>query len=186
MGGGDVSPQCFVKDLLWVVNLVCKKEDSVYCWFKAHLTFYKILFALVKVKQSVQLVVCVLSKDCLAPTFVRAKQVKYVVLGGFCCCFFFLTDLKTSLYNFIPVHLTVVSPHYRRLSLYFWTFVCSNYDIFHLLGTNKCWCKTILAQNTHNNSEKRMFCQLSPCEATFKQHVLRVSLQTYVWYRAIL
>jgi hypothetical protein len=35
-GGGDVSPQCFVKDLLWVVNLVCKKEDSVYCWFKAH------------------------------------------------------------------------------------------------------------------------------------------------------
>jgi hypothetical protein len=36
MEGGDVSPQCFVKDLLWVVNLVCKKEDSVYCWFKAH------------------------------------------------------------------------------------------------------------------------------------------------------
>jgi hypothetical protein len=36
MRGGDVSPQCFVKDLLWVVNLVCKKEDPVYCWFKAH------------------------------------------------------------------------------------------------------------------------------------------------------
>ena len=36
---------------------------------KCHLTFYKILFALVKVKQSVQVVVCVLSKGCLAPTF---------------------------------------------------------------------------------------------------------------------
>jgi hypothetical protein len=36
MGGGDVGPQCFVKDLLWVVKLVCKKEDSVSCWFKAH------------------------------------------------------------------------------------------------------------------------------------------------------
>jgi hypothetical protein len=36
MGGGDVSTQCFVKYLLWVVNLVCKKEDSVYYWFKAH------------------------------------------------------------------------------------------------------------------------------------------------------
>ena len=47
---------------------------------KCHLTFYKILFALVKVKQSVQVVVCVLSKGCLAPTFVRAKQVKYVVI----------------------------------------------------------------------------------------------------------
>ena len=44
------------------------------------MTFYKILFALVKVKQSVQVVVCVLSKGCLAPTFVRAKQVKYVVI----------------------------------------------------------------------------------------------------------
>ena len=31
-----------------------------------------------------------------------------------------------------------------------------------------------------------MFCQLPPCEATFKQHVLRASLQTYVWYHAIL
>jgi hypothetical protein len=31
MGGGDVSPQCFVKDLLWVVNLVCKKEGSSGC-----------------------------------------------------------------------------------------------------------------------------------------------------------
>jgi hypothetical protein len=28
--------------------------------------------------------------------------------------------------------------------------------------------------------------KLPPCEATFKQHVLRASLQTYVWYRAIL
>jgi hypothetical protein len=37
---------------------------------KCHL----ILFALVKVKQSVQVVVCVLSKGCLTPTFVRAKQ----------------------------------------------------------------------------------------------------------------
>ena len=27
--------------------------------------------------------------------------------------------------------------------------------------------------------------KLPPCEATFKQHVLRASLQTYVWYRAI-
>ena len=35
-GGGDVGPQCFVKDLLWVVNLVCQKEDSVSCWFKTH------------------------------------------------------------------------------------------------------------------------------------------------------
>ena len=36
---------------------------------KCHLTFYKILFAPVKVKQSVQVVVCVLSKGCLATTF---------------------------------------------------------------------------------------------------------------------
>jgi hypothetical protein len=43
---------------------------------KCHLTFYKILFALVKVKQSVQVVVCVVSKGCLAPIFVCAKQVK--------------------------------------------------------------------------------------------------------------
>ena len=52
---------------------------------KCHLTFYKILFALVKVKQSVQVVVCVLSKGCLAPTFVRAKQVKYVVIRTHKC-----------------------------------------------------------------------------------------------------
>jgi hypothetical protein len=38
--------------------------------------FLQDLFALVKVKQSVQVVVCVLSKGYLAPTFVRAKQVK--------------------------------------------------------------------------------------------------------------
>jgi hypothetical protein len=36
MGGGDVGPQCFLKHLLWVVYLVCKKEDSVSCWFKVH------------------------------------------------------------------------------------------------------------------------------------------------------
>jgi hypothetical protein len=36
MGGGDVGPQCFVKDLLSVVNLVCKKEDWISCWFKPH------------------------------------------------------------------------------------------------------------------------------------------------------
>ena len=30
------------------------------------------------------------------------------------------------------------------------------------------------------------FAKLPPCEATFKQHVLRASLQTFVWYRAIL
>jgi hypothetical protein len=53
---------------------------------KCHLTFYKILiFALVKVKQSVQVVVCVLSKDCLATTFVRAKQVKYVAIRTHKC-----------------------------------------------------------------------------------------------------
>ena len=52
---------------------------------KCHLTFYKILFALVKVKQSVQVVVSVLSKDSLAPTFVRAKQVKYVAIRTHKC-----------------------------------------------------------------------------------------------------
>jgi hypothetical protein len=52
---------------------------------KCHLTFYKILFALVKVKQSVQVVVSVLSKDCLASTFVRAKQVKYVAIRTHKC-----------------------------------------------------------------------------------------------------
>jgi hypothetical protein len=31
-----VGRQCFVTDLLWVGNLVCKKEDSVSCWFKTH------------------------------------------------------------------------------------------------------------------------------------------------------
>jgi hypothetical protein len=36
MRGGDVGPQCFVRDLLLVVNLVGKKENSVSCWFKAH------------------------------------------------------------------------------------------------------------------------------------------------------
>jgi hypothetical protein len=105
-GGGDVGPQCFVKDLLRVVNLVCKKEDSVSCWFKTHQprqgqrpitpslcrnyrlshdAACNILFALVKVKQSVQVVVCVLSNGCLAPTFVRAKQVKYVAIRTHKC-----------------------------------------------------------------------------------------------------
>jgi hypothetical protein len=63
----------------------------------------------------------------------------FLVCYFLCCCFFF-TDLTTSLNNFIPVHLTVISPHHRRLCFYFWTFVCSNCDIFHLLGTDKCWC----------------------------------------------
>ncbi len=52
---------------------------------KCHLTFYKILFALVKEKQSVQVAVCVLSKGCLAPTFVRAKQVKYIAIRTYKC-----------------------------------------------------------------------------------------------------
>jgi hypothetical protein len=30
------------------------------------------------------------------------------------------------------------------------------------------------------------FAKFAPCEATFKQHVLKASLQTYVWYHAIL
>jgi hypothetical protein len=94
-------------------------------------------------------------------------------------------------------------PHHRRLFFYFWTFVCSNCDIFHLLGTDKCWCKTILAQKTRSHLNRLLyhlnklrtrlatvksacFAKLAPCEATFKQHVLRASLQTYVWYRAIL
>jgi hypothetical protein len=34
--------------------------------------------------------------------------------------------------------------------------------------------------------KRACFAKLPPCEATFKQHVLRASLQTYVWYRAIL
>jgi hypothetical protein len=77
-------------------------------------------------------------------------------LGGLFVAFF-LTDLKTSLNNLIPVHLTVISPHRRRLCFYFWTFVCSNCDIFHLLGTDKCWCKTILAQNTHNHLNRLLY-----------------------------
>jgi hypothetical protein len=68
---------------------------------KCHLTFYKILFAL------------------------------FGFLGFFLLLLLLLsfTDLKTSLNNFIPVHLTVISPHHRRLCFYFWTFVCSNSDI---------------------------------------------------------
>jgi hypothetical protein len=128
-GGGDVSPQCFVKDLLWVVNLVCKKEDSVYCWFKAH-----------QPRQAQ-----------------RPSGSLFVFWGFFFLLLLFFTDLKTSLNNFIPVHLTVISPHHRRLCFYFWTFVCSNSDIFHLLGTDKCWCKTILAQNTHNHLNRLLY-----------------------------
>jgi hypothetical protein len=41
-----------------------------------------------------------------------------------------------------PCHLTVISTHHRRLCFYFWTFVCSNCDILHLLGTDKGRCKT--------------------------------------------
>jgi hypothetical protein len=122
MGGGDVSPQCLVKDLLWVVNLVCKKEDSVYCWFKAH-----------QPRQAQR----------------PSGRLLFFVL--------FFTDLKTSLNNFIPVHLTVISPHHRRLCFYFWTFVCSNCDIFQLLGTDKCRCKTILAQNRHNHLNRLLY-----------------------------
>lgn len=126
MGGGDVSPQCFVKDLLWVVNLVCKKEDSVYCWFKAHQP--------------------------------RQAQKPSGRLVFFCfLLLLFFTDLKTSLNYFIPVHLTVISPHHRRLCFYFWTFVCSNCDIFHLLGTDKGRCKTTLAQNTHNHLNRLLY-----------------------------
>ena len=78
-------------------------------------------------------------------------------MGGiFCCCFFF-TNLKTSINNFIPVHITVISPHHRRLCFYFWTFVCSNCDIFHLLGTDKCRCKSILAQNRHNHLNRLLY-----------------------------
>ena len=120
--GGDVGPQCFVKDLLGVVNLVCKKEDSVYCWFKAH-----------QPRQAQR----------------PSGRLFFFVL--------FFTDLKTSLNNFIPVHLTVISPHHRRLCFYFWTFVCSNCDIFHLLGTDKGRCKTTLAQNTHNHLNRLLY-----------------------------
>lgn len=131
MGGGDVGPQCFVKDLLWVVNLVCKKEDSVSCWFKTH-----------QPRQGQR------------PT---GKVFFVVRLFCFYLFFFIFTDWKTSLNNFIPVHLTVISPHHRRLCFYFWTFVCSNCDIFHLLGTDKGRCKTTLAQNTHNHLNRLLY-----------------------------
>jgi hypothetical protein len=132
MGGGDVGPQCFVKDLLWVVNLVCKKEDSVSCWFKTH-----------QPRQGQR------------PNG-RFFCVFYLIVLFVFCCFFF-TDLKTSLNNFIPVHLTVISPHHRRLCFYFWTFVCSNCDIFHQLGMDKGRCKTTLAQNTHNHLNRLLY-----------------------------
>ena len=129
MGGGDVGPQCFAKDLLWVVNMVCKKEDLVSCWFKAH-----------QPRQGQ-----------------RPTGRWFFCFLYFCCCCCFFTDLKTSLNNFIPVHLTVISPHQRRLCFYFRTFVCSNCDIFHLLGTDKGRCKTTLAQNTHNHLNKLLY-----------------------------
>jgi hypothetical protein len=69
----------------------------------------------------------------------------------------FFTDWKTSLNNFIPVHLTVICPHHRRLCFYYWTCVCSNCDMFHLLGTDKCRCKTILAQNRHNHLNRLLY-----------------------------
>ena len=128
-GGGDVSPQCFVKNLLWVVSLVCKKEDSVYCWFKAH-----------QPRQAQ-----------------RPSGSLFVFWGFFFLLLLFFTDLKTSLNNFIPVHLTVISPHHGHLCFYFWTFVCSNCDICDLLGTDKGRCKTTLAQNTHNHLNRLLF-----------------------------
>ena len=129
-GGGDVGPQCFVKYLLRVVNLVCKKEDSVSCWFKTH-----------QPRQGQRPI---------------GRCVSFVLLGWYFWGFF-LTDLKTSLNNFIPVHLTVRSPHHHRLCFYFWTFVCSNCDIFHLLGTDKGRCKTTLAQNLHNHLNRLLY-----------------------------
>ena len=137
MGGGDVGPQCFVKDLLWVVNLVCEKEDSISCWFKAH-----------------------------QPRQGQRPTGRFGFFWFFGCCFivfclfvgvFFLTDLKTSLNNSIPVQLTVVSAHHRRLCFYFWTFVCSNCEIFHLLGTDKGRCKTTLPQYTHNHWNRLLY-----------------------------
>jgi hypothetical protein len=47
--------------------------------------FLQDLICTLKVKQSVQVVVFVLSKGCLAPTFVRAKQVKYVAIRTHKC-----------------------------------------------------------------------------------------------------
>jgi hypothetical protein len=133
MGGGDVGPQCFVKDLLWVVNLVCKKGDSVSCWFKTH-----------QPRQG---------QRPIGRFFVLFYWIVLFLFFVFC----FFTDLMTSLNNLIPVHLTVISPHHRRLCFYFWTLVCSNYDIFHLLGTDKGRCKTALAQNTHNHLNRLLY-----------------------------
>ena len=136
MGGGDVGPQCFVKYLLWVVYLVCKKEDSVSCWFKAY-----------QPRQNQR------PTGRFVWVFLSFLFVFILLLLFFC----FFSDLKTSLNNFIPVHLTVISPHHRRLCFYFWTFVCSNCDIFHLLGTDKGRCKTTLAQNTHNHLNRLLY-----------------------------
>jgi hypothetical protein len=75
--------------LIVLCSLVGKKDmdHSFLSTFKVkcHLTFYKILFALVEVKQSVPVVVCVLRKGCLAPTFVCAKQVKYFAIRTHKC-----------------------------------------------------------------------------------------------------
>jgi hypothetical protein len=80
-----------------------------------------------------------------------------LLLLFFFCFVFFFTDLMTSLNNIIPVHLTVISPHHRRVWFYFWTFVCSNCYIFYLLGTDKGRCKTTLAQSTHNHLNKLLY-----------------------------
>jgi hypothetical protein len=50
--------------------------------------------------------------------------------------------------------------------------------VFELWHISPAWHGQMLVQD---NPAK-----LPPCEATCKQHVLRASLQTYVWYRAIL
>ena len=126
-----------------MVNLVCKKEDSVSCWFKTH-----------QPRQG---------QRPIGRFFVLFYQVG-------CFFLFFFTDLKTSLDNLISVHLTVISPHHRRLCFYFWTFVCSNYDIFHLLGTDKGRCKTTLAQNTHNHLNRLLY--LYKCKQDVARYVV--------------
>jgi hypothetical protein len=92
-----------------------------------------------------------MSSDCLQDLIWTCKG-KAVCSSGW---LFFFTDLKISLNNFIPVHLTVISPHHRRLCFNFWTFVSSNCDIFHLFGTDKGRCKTTLAQNAHSKKKQQ-------------------------------
>jgi hypothetical protein len=93
----------------------------------------------------------------LKPTnHVKVRDQLAGLFGFFVVVGFFL-QIQTSLNNFFPVHLSVISPHHRRLCFYFWTFVCSNCDIFHLLGTDKGWCKSTLAQNTHNHLNRLLY-----------------------------